>query len=68
MLCSFKRYQALMGTKTFTIKLLRSEISYISNDLASEWNDSEKSYCAWNENIRYPTIGEYDPIMNDYYM
>tara|TARA_X000000950_G_scaffold239160_1_gene291593 strand:+ start:85 stop:900 length:816 start_codon:yes stop_codon:yes gene_type:complete len=47
---------------------IRSEISYISNDLASEWNDSEKSYCAWDENIRYPTIGEYDPTMNDYYM
>lgn len=47
---------------------IRSEISYISNDLASEWNDSEKSYCAWNENIRYPSIGEYDPVMDDYYM
>ena len=47
---------------------IRSEISYISNDLASEWNDSEKSYCAWNENVRYPKIGEYDPVMDDFYM
>mgnify|MGYP001329276074 CR=1 FL=1 len=47
---------------------IRSEISELSNDLASEWCDSEKSYCDPYENVRYPTIGEYDPVMNDYYM
>jgi len=47
---------------------IRSEISDLSNDLASNWSDSEKSYCNLYENVRYPTIGEYDPVMNDYYM
>jgi len=47
---------------------IRSEISELSNDLASDWSDSEKSYCDLYENVRHPTIGNYDPMMNDYYM